>query len=469
MRKILSFFIVACWALGLVSCEKDGLGEPLASESSGSDRYVMAIDSSLGFAVGVRYNTLCFPTRGDVMAALRKLPQLSSPERRNWEKSIGFTSFQSLYEDAVAQIEADTSGVRFEQLVAANSHLLKAGAPGSFEVQPRVYGNYTYIVNNLGYFSNEVLANKVMDGNMYSAHYRLLPAIEAKYRETVSGTPIDGLEKFRVHVLPLEESPTVREKSASIESKFDDNQQFEVSLGNKQDDRNWTRKATFRIRLVNNYALGTAKWVKGEWRNFFAVYYFTGLNPADYGFLGSDYGGTTEWKEFVHIYGYPHGDDYWQIEVPYNGYFNDVPLSERPPLGELETYYRAFVDAETGLAYESEINAHLYYEIRGRRRSRKPWGRRFNEVAWVPNIVFLTQVEYYDADGAHIFETSNSSGVCNNFKYAQFSDEAWIPLFYTSVVNRSFIPKAQFKKITGTLYYENYESDDHTYELNVEF
>jgi hypothetical protein len=469
MRKFLGFIAIACWALGLVSCDNGGVGSVDPSAGSSSNHYVMAIDSSLGFSVGVRYNTLCFPTSHDVMTALRELPKLSTEQRRNWEKSIGFTSFQSLYEDAEAQIEADTSGVRFAQLVATNSHLLRAGAPGSFEVQPRVYGNYTYIVNNLGYFSNEVFANKVMDGNMYSAHYRLLPAIEAKYRETVFGTAIEGLEKFQVLVLPLDESPSVREKSAAIEGPSNNNQQVEVSLGNKQDDRNWTRKATFRIRLVNNYALGTAKWAKGEWRNFFVVYYFTGLNPADYGFLGSDFGGTTQWKEFVHIYGYTHGDDHWQIEVPYNGYFNDVPLSERPPLGDLETYYRAFVDAETGLAYESEINAHLYYEIRGRRRSRKPWGRRFNEVASVPNIVFQTQVEYVDADGVHTFDVSQGSGVCNNLRHAQFSDEAWIPLFYKSVVNRSFIPKAQFKKITGTLYYENHESDDHTYELNVEF
>lgn len=468
MRQILHFIVVAIIATVFVSCEQESISTPSSEVDSDQMNYVMAIDSSLGFTVGVRYNTLCFPTSKDALTALSELPKLSRTERRSWEKSIGFTSFQTLYEDVIDRIEADTTRSNFDFIVKKYADIVSVDPSQPYTVKSRVYGNYPCITNNLGYFSNEVFTNKVMDGNMYTALYKLMPAVEAKYCETVYGKKIEGLEKYNVQVLQLDENVSNQEKSAVV-IETNTSTLIEVNLGNKEDDTDWTRKAYFKIELLNDYVPVSVQYKEEFYTYYFQVYYFSGLNPYDYGFYGSDFGGSTEWKDFVYVSGYSTGDDYWLLEVPSYGYFNGDYLGERPPLGDVEMYIRKLAGELKYYNYTGDIMARLYYNIRSRKKSSNPWLCQGSEKASMYNIDIDVDIFYRDRYGWKMITDETNMGYCNPDKLVQ---ETWtenVHIYSVDFAESIFKPMVKFKNVHGVLYYQNYNEADREYDLNFSF
>ena len=468
MRQILHFIVVAIIATVFASCEQESISPPSSEVDSDQMNYVMAIDSSLGFTVGVRYNTLCFPTSKDALTALSELPKLSRTERRSWENSIGFTSFQTLYEDVIDRIEADTTRSNFDFIVKKYADIVSVDPSQPYTVKSRVYGNYPCITNNLGYFSNEVFTNKVMDGNMYTALYKLLPAVEAKYCETVYGKKFEGLEKFNVQVLQLEDNVAKQEKSAVVIAKSSE-QLIEINLGNKVDDTDWTRKAYFKIELLNSYVCGTLSYREDFFNYYFVVYYFSGLDPNAYGYYGSYFDGSPEWRKFIHIYGENNGDDYWKIQVPSEGYFNGTYLGERPPLGDVEKYVRQYVGSNSYYKYSGDIIAHLYYNIRSRKKSSWEWQCNKDEKASMYNFDVDVKIQHQNRYGTDEFLDESNEGYCNPAKTARLECDGWIHVYSLIFEEAKHKPTASFKNVHGVLYYENYDGLNHEYFLNRSF
>ncbi|MBN2806625.1 MAG: hypothetical protein JXR22_08185 [Prolixibacteraceae bacterium] len=461
IRFLIGFAILAL----LISCVKDQLIEETFSINGPN---TMAIDSSLGFRVGVHYNTLCFPTADDALIAMRTLSNMSQDERRNWEKSIGFTSSQSLVEDIRSEIEKVKSSEELASLIEKNKNYIIVNSTDSLLITSRVYGNYSLITNDLGYFANDLYINKVMDGNLYSAFFRYLPAVEAKYQETIQNTKIEGLDKFDVQVLNLQENNEEELKSAVLISPSPTNTFISVHLGNHDDATPWTRRAIFTIQLMNSYVRGSIpSYIKTYSYYYFVVYYNNGLNPYDYGYYGQNFGGTLGWQDFIHYYGGINGDDYWKIQVPSDAYFDNYP-SPRPPIGDIEMYISE-VFQKNYYNWTGDIYYKMQYNIEGRRNTLFPWEAQSDEYAYFYNIDVDADISFDNPWGRVAFLDTDNMGHCNISHETRASNDSEAYIYSVMFPNAELKPVARFKNVHGVLGYQRYVGSNGEYYLNFSF
>jgi hypothetical protein len=325
----------------------------------------MKIDSSLGFTVVVKNNTLQFPFSDEVLKAIDILEELPSKERIAWEKKIGFTSYQTLYEKIEKQLNNIDNEKEYDKLIQSNSLIIKKDPNGYLGIKPRIYGSYSYITNSLGFFINEIFANKVYDGVLYSGYIYDLPAIIAKSHENTSDINFD-LSKFEIQTIVLDNNESSPLKSY-VDREKTNNQGVCLRIGDDSNRKKWKKKASFKMGIENNYIPTTISSIEDWNKTYYTVYYYCNYDPYNYdcdcytcecgysGYYSSELG---KWLTYTE-----DNSGYWKVEVPYEGYFEDAPWN-KPPEGMFSQYI-------------TEIHQKRYYNWEG---NVKVWVQFYAEI-----------------------------------------------------------------------------------------
>jgi len=126
------------------------------------------IDSTLGFVVQILDSTLYFKKAEDLISATQVLKNLSSDERRKWEKSVGFVSAQSVLEEVNAKANLIDDQEELDAFIIANKEFIRSSPNDVNGIKSRIYGYYPYICSRRGFFVCESIWGRVFDGKLYS-------------------------------------------------------------------------------------------------------------------------------------------------------------------------------------------------------------------------------------------------------------------------------------------------------------
>jgi hypothetical protein len=457
-------FLAIFIALSFIGCNKEEVVFEV-NEKITSDNGIIKIDSTLGFTVLVKHNTLCFPKSGEVFKAMDLLSKMTHDERRNWEKSIGFTSFQSIYEDIQSEILKDEKNVKFKSIVSDNKAFVKEASDCYLSIKPRVYGRYSYITNSLGYYISQAYVQKVFDGKLYSGYIYDLPAIAAKSHEGEEAPPFD-LSKFEIEVITLEDDEPDNLKSYIEPDWANAYSGVRFRMGDEYDRDDWDKKARFTMGLVNYYQIQSTDTILTFTKYYYVVYYYCDYDPYywDCGDCPGGYSGY--YNDFGNWYAFVEssGGDYWKVEVPYNGYFNDEP-GNKPPDGEYETYINEVYEKRY---YNWTGRVDVTCEFEAQHMNWGQWRTYDGTISKLTDIRASVKIGFNNPGYSNEIETS-----INPFNFNLVGEEGKQFLnysqtaYYFPLLKYEVKPTVRFKCITGGVYVRFCPSG--TYNMSYNF
>jgi len=447
MKKIFSVIIVIM--IVFFSCnEEDSLFPEKLEDAEKSSS--IKIDSTLGFTVLVKNNTLHFPKSSDVFKALDILSNISPKERRVWEKSIGFTSFQTIYEDIKSEIIEDEKGDKFEEILRINKAFIKKADECYLSIQPRVYGKYALITNSLGYYISQAYVQKIYDGKLYSGYIYDLPAVAAKSHEDEITPPFD-LSQFEIDVLVLDEQEAYNYKSYIEPEYANAYSGVRFRMGDESNREDWDKKARFTMGLKNYYVASSVAQILTFTKYYYVVYCYCDYDPYAYdcGDCPGGYSGYADvmgnWYQFVKA----SGSEYWKVEVPYIGYFNNYP-GVKPPDGEHQTYITEIYEKRY---YNWTGRVDVTCEFEAEHMSWFQWREYNGTVLKLTNIEASVKIGYNNSGYSFVVE-----GQINPFNFnlsekvgEHFRNYSQTAYHYTLSKYESK-PVARFECITGDVY-----------------
>lgn len=343
--------ILFLFAIVFASCQEEPISNNIIPEAV--DGYNAAIiDSTLGFTVKVQDSTLYFLDAEDLLVALSTLKEMPVDKRRNWEKSIGFVSAQSMIEDLQKEIEMIENEDEFHELIKANSEFIKESPDDLYGIKSRIYGFYPYITSTRGFFVSESSWGKVFDGKLYSCSYY---DYEAYNIMCTLSSNID-VASTNVKFIQLDFNEDDHLKSYHV---VENQTPTRITIAMKNySDNNPTKVARFNMEIINSYAMSTES-TPGGYKYFYLITYFGDCCvPFEYTYYYAALGGTQYFERH---------ENQWRIPVPYPGYLDDYNWSAGDPNWDesLDDYMR-----ETTPAYYNYIgNAKLECNIQAQKRN----------------------------------------------------------------------------------------------------
>lgn len=395
------------------------------------------VDSTLGFTVKVQDSTLYFLEAKDLLVALSTLKEMPVEKRRNWEKSIGFVSAQTLIEDLQKKIETIDNEDAFHELIIANGGLIKESPDDLYGVKSRIYGFYPYITSARGFFVSETSWGKVFDGNLYSCNY-----FDYESYDVMCGLSANkDVSSTNVKFIKLDFNEDDNLKSDHV---VENQTSTKITIAMKNfSDNNPTKVARFNMEIVNSYAMSSQSTPSGYKYYFLISYFGDCCVPYAYTYYYAALGGTQTFERY---------GNQWRIPVPYIGYLDNYNWSAGDPNWDesKDKYMR-----ETTPAYYNYIgNAKLKCSIQASKRNMwQNWVPFDETVIKFSNVTAQIQVGR-DVAGHSSLYTENV-GPCedndNNEEGSYWYDNEYISTY--SLSEYTSTPPVVFKGcVSGTIY-----------------
>ncbi len=304
-------------AIILSGCNKSIIDE----ESSSFFKYrpEAIIDSTLGFTVKVQDSTLYFFKAEDLHTATQVLKDMPVSDRRNWEKSVGFISAQTILEDIKSEIIQFKEQRELEAYISANKEFVKSSPDDVNGIKSRIYGYYPYITSKRGFFVCESIWGRVFDGKLYSTHqYNYQSYLEIKQLSVNKKINEDD-----VSILQLDFN---EEDDFELKSHLEELEATSTKIRLRMYNygtNSPTKRSTFTMQIINTYAIDTLSDIEDYTQYYYYVYY-NGYccDPTDYSYYFEPYGGTVNFEQV--------SSNVWRIKVPYPDYFLDYPFDYEP-------------------------------------------------------------------------------------------------------------------------------------------
>ncbi len=324
MKKVLYFAVISVLLFSF-SCNKEIIESDIQNTTDYSGQVKSIVDSTLGFTVKIQDSTLYFAEANDLLEAVTILRKMPVQDRRNWEKSVGFVSAQTLIEDLQESIKKTDDKDQFDRLVLKNKELVKASPDDLYGIKARIYGFYPYITSKRGFFVSGEYWARAFDKKLYSCHYFDYEGYEAM--SSLSSENDISCSNVKAITLDFNEDEDGTLKSYhhswTSPTKITLNM-HEYAINNP------TKRSEFNMELVNSYAISSLSTTETRYQYYFIVYYNGACcDPTGYSYYYAPYGGYQYFE--------PYGNG-WRIKVPYNNYFDTHPWTN--PNWDDEEYYR---------------------------------------------------------------------------------------------------------------------------------
>jgi hypothetical protein len=373
MKKVLYFAVVSV-VLFSFSCNKEIIENDIQNTTDYNGQVKNIVDSTLGFTVKIQDSTLYFAEANDLLEAITILREMPVQERRKWEKSVGFVSAQTLIEDLQEKIKTIDDKDQFNQLVLANKELIKASPDDIYGIKARIYGFYPYITSKMGFFVTEAYWGRVFDGDLYSSHLCDYESYDVMRTLSVN----NDVSNTKIKVLRLDFN------NDNLKSYFHGDYYTPTAISLKLHDTNnssQTKSSTFTMNIINTYTMYSTNTIESFTRYYFEVYYDTYCcNPYSYSYYNAAMGG---WQYFQQV-----GDRRYRIEVPYEGYVQDV-LDWEDGDWDDETYYQII---DNVYWYNYTGSADLQIQMIAEKKTLGQWGNFENTVIYFKDVAANYQI-----------------------------------------------------------------------------
>ena len=392
-------------------------------------------DSSLGFDVEVKNNTLYFPSDEAALKAIEKLNELEPAKRVKWEQKVGFVSAQTELEIFREQIAKMDSEDDINQLIANNADFLIHSDNESSGIDSRIYGFYRYITGRKGIVYYGDFMSRVLDNKLYTTVLEDLVGIETICNNVES---IDS-STTQVEVITLFELDENELKSQHIETWSVRNDTLQLFIYNSSRNRRMYYRAGFwNTQLARSIAYQEQKTT---W--YLQVFACNGCDMSNFYYTlnGSVY-------RFRH-----HAGNAWNIEVPDRDYmpvFHGNPQPVWDPIGPAN-YHSQVQNFNTHYNYDIDIRLHHIIISQKYRNINNRWVSATGDRAQVRNVYADVEIGF-DKPGHSTKIESRTSGHNLNSAYNKGYEHKDDHQVYRGNVSRyTSKPIARFKCVKGDL------------------
>lgn len=398
---------------------------------------VALIDSTLGFTVKVKDSTLYFLEAKDLLVALTTLKEMPVEKRRNWEKSIGFVSSQTLIENLHNKIETIDNEDDYRELINANGELIKESADELHGVKSRIYGFYPYIASTKGFFVSETCWGKVFDGNLYSCNY-----FDYEGYDIMSGLSSNNdVSDTNVKLIKLDFNEDDNLKSYHV---IENQSSTKITIAMKDySTNNPTKTARFNMEIVNSYAMSSVSTYGGTKHYFLISYFGNCCEPDAYTYYYAALGGTQHFTRY---------GSQWRIQVPYEGYLDNYNWSAGAPDWDesMDDYNHEVTPAYYNYLGKAELNC----SIKAIKRNKwQNWVAYSGSVIYYSNVSAQVQIGRDVSGHSTLHTESVSIGKVNVNKIEQANWDSGKPICTYSLSEYTSNPPVEFKGcVSGDIY-----------------